>query len=101
MKDSDDVTISLDRECFFITPIGSDDSPERRRADGLLESVVVPACEEHDLVAVRADRIAEGGHVTLQVLEHCAGAKMAVADLTGGNKNVLYEVGIRHALRMP
>jgi hypothetical protein len=91
----------LETECFFITPIGKADSPVRKRADGMLRAVVEPAAEAVGLEAVRADKIEKGGHVTLQVLEHCAGARASVADLTGGNLNVYYEVGIRHALRQP
>jgi hypothetical protein len=91
----------FDRECFFITPLGQEGSAERKRADGLLKAVVAPCASALGLTPVRADRIDEGGHITLQVLEHCANAKAAVADLTGGNLNVYYEVGIRHALRQP
>jgi hypothetical protein len=92
---------SSESECFFITPIGKDDSPERKRSDGVLHAVIEPAASRHGLVAIRADKITEGGHITLQVLEHCVTAKVAVADLTGGNLNVYYEVGIRHAFRQP
>jgi hypothetical protein len=88
-------------ECFFITPLGKEDSPERKRADGVMDAVVQPASEAAGMTPVRADRIAEGGHITLQVLEHCTSARLAVADLSGGNLNVYYEVGLRHALRLP
>lgn len=64
-------------------------------------AVLRPSASEVDLEVVRADEIAEGGHITLQVLEHCAHAKVAVADLTGRNLNVYYEVGIRHAVSRP
>lgn len=95
------VDFDFEAECFFITPIGTEGSTERKRADGLLDAVVKPSADELGLTAIRADRIEEGGHITLQVLEHCANAKTAVADLTGRNLNVYYEVGIRHALRQP
>ncbi len=91
----------FDRECFFITAIGMPDSPERKRADGTLRAIVEPSAEAAGLVTIRADKIEEGGHITLQILEHCTNAKAAVADLTGGNLNVYYEVGIRHALSRP
>jgi hypothetical protein len=92
---------AFDHECFFITPIGEEDSPERKRSDGLLQAVIEPCAKELGLETVRADKIEEGGHITLQVLDHCLNAKAAVADLTGGNLNVYYEVGLRHALRQP
>jgi DNA-binding XRE family transcriptional regulator len=91
----------FDSECFFITPIGAAGSAERKRADDTLLAIVEPSASAVGLTCVRADRIEQSGHITLQVLEHCISAKVAVADLTGGNLNVYYEVGIRHALRRP
>lgn len=91
----------LERECFFIAPIGSQGSPERNRSDGILEFIVGRAAEELDLQAVRADQIAEPGQITLQVVDHVLGAKAAVADLTGLNANVFYELAIRHTARLP
>jgi hypothetical protein len=95
------IITEFDSECFFITPIGSVGSPERKRADGTLGAIVGPSAEAVGLSTVRADKIDDGGHITLQILEHCVNAKAAVADLTGGNLNVYYEVGIRHALSQP
>jgi hypothetical protein len=96
-----DGPVDFERECFFITPIGDPDTEVRKRADGVRDAVVRPSAAEVEMGVVRADEIAEGGHITLQVLEHCAHAEVAVADLTGGNLNVYYEVGIRHALSRP
>ncbi len=98
---SDESTNEFDRECFFISPIGMAGTPERKRADDTLRAIVEPGAAAAGLVTVRADKIDEGGHITLQVLEHCTHARAAVADLTGGNLNVYYEVGIRHALSQP
>jgi len=91
----------LDEECFFIAPIGADGSPERERSDGVLEFIVGAAARELGLTAVRADQIAEPGQITLQVIDHILGARTAVADLTGLNANVFYELGVRHTARLP
>jgi hypothetical protein len=37
----------------------------------------------------------------LQVIDHILGARAAVADLTGLNANVFYELGVRHTARLP
>jgi hypothetical protein len=92
---------AFDDECFFITPIGDDDSESRKRADGVLDAIVAPAATALDMTAIRADRIGEGGQVNLQVIEHVYRARTAVADLTGANLNVYYEVGMRHTTRLP
>jgi len=91
----------LEDECFFIAPIGEDGSEERHRSDGVLEFIVARAAQELGLQAVRADQLAEPGQITLQVIEHVLGAKAAVADLTGRNPNVYYELAIRHTAKLP
>jgi hypothetical protein len=91
----------FDKECFFITPIGEDGSDTRQRADDVLKAIVDPAAAAVGLKAVRADRIGEGGQVNLQVIEHVCRAATAIADLTSGNLNVYYEIGMRHTTRLP
>jgi hypothetical protein len=92
---------SLEKECFFIAPIGDDDSETRHRSDGVLAAIVEPAAAEVGLTAIRADGLAKPGQITAQIIEHVLGAKAAVADLTGKNANVLYELAIRHTANLP
>jgi hypothetical protein len=66
-----------------------------------LDFIVSKAAAELELTAVRADRLADPGQITLQVIEHVTGARAAVADLTGRNPNVFYELAIRHTARLP
>jgi hypothetical protein len=87
--------------CFYITPIGADDSQERKHADLFMSSLVEPALDELGLKVVRADQIGEPGMITTQVLEYLKRSKLAVADLSYLNPNVFYEVALRHALRLP
>jgi hypothetical protein len=96
-------SISADWEsiCFYITPIGSEDSVERKHADLFMSSLVQPALEELGLTVVRADQIGEPGMITTQVLEYLKRSRLAIADLSYLNPNVFYEVALRHALRLP
>ena len=89
----------LDDECFFISPIGDELSDIRRRSDGILKYIVGRAASEVGLTAVRVDQLADPGQINLQVVDHVLNAKAAVADLTGLNANVFYEVAIRHTAR--
>lgn len=93
--------IPYEDECFFVAPIGEDSSDVRRRSDGVLDFIVKPAAEELGLRAVRADKVAKPGQITLQVVEHVLRAKAVVADLTGSNPNVFYELAIRHTAKLP
>jgi len=87
--------------CCYITPIGADDSDERRHSDLFMSALIQPALEELGLTVVRADQIAEPGMITSQVLEYLKRSKLAIADLSYLNPNVFYEVALRHALRLP
>jgi hypothetical protein len=87
--------------CFVITPIGDDDSEQRKHADLILKNVIEPLMEEFQLVAKRADQIDRAGIITQQVFECVAKARVCIADLSFSNANAFYELGIRHMCKVP
>jgi hypothetical protein len=87
--------------CFYITPIGEDETEERRHSDLFLGSVVEPAIESLGLRVVRADRISSSGLITAQIIEHVLKARLVVADLSFHNPNVFYELALRHFTSKP
>jgi hypothetical protein len=94
--------VDFDSECFFIAPIGGDNSDIRKRSDAIRDWVVKPAAKAAaDLTTVRADDVGEPGQITAQAVQHCLRAKAAVADLTEGNPNVYYELSVRHGALLP
>src|SRR6266404_769263 len=91
--------------CFVIGPIGNElaaiGSPERVRyemAVEIWEKIIQPACFGHDLSPIRADTVARPGEITEQVFSFIRDADLLVADVTGGNANVMYELGLRHTV---
>lgn len=86
---------------FVISPIGEPNSPERTRADQILEYIVSPVVSEFGYKAVRSDKISKPGIITTQIINHIINDPLVVADLTGHNPNVFYELAIRHAIRKP
>jgi hypothetical protein len=89
------------RHCFVISPIGEPGSEIRKRADQILRHVVEPAVSSCGFDAIRADNISEPGLITSQVIQHIVEDPLVIADLTGSNPNVFYELAIRHAIRKP
>jgi hypothetical protein len=89
--------------CFVIGPIGN-----RHAAPGTLErgtyeealevyeNVIEPACRAVGLEPVRADGLERAGEITEQVFRRLRDDDVVIADLTGGNQNVMYELGLRH-----
>jgi hypothetical protein len=49
----------------------------------------------------RADDFMRGGHILTTVLQGIADSEIIIADLTGLNGNVLYELGIAHMAKRP
>jgi hypothetical protein len=87
--------------CFVIAPIGKEGSEIRARSDRILKHIISPVADECGYDAIRADKISEAGMITTQVINHILNDAMVVADLTGHNANVFYELAVRHAIRKP
>lgn len=92
---------NLENICFYVTPIGEENSQERKHSDLFLGSIVEPALESLNLKVVRADQIGKPGTITKQIIEYLSKAKLVIADLSFNNPNVFYELAIRHAFRLP
>ncbi len=91
----------LSKTCFIVSPIGSNDSEQRKHADLVLTALIEPALADLGLTAVRADQIGSPGLITAQVIDHVARAALVIADLSFANPNVYYEVALRQAVRKP
>lgn len=89
--------------CFYVSPIGSNESEERKHSDVALGQIVEPAIEAlgMGLTVVRADQIDKPGLITAQVIEHIVKARLVIVDLSFHNPNVFYELALRHATRRP
>ncbi len=64
----------------------------------IFEDVIKPAMEEVGFKVVKADDIFEPGPVIEQIWEYINRAEIILADVTGRNPNVFYELGIAHTL---
>jgi hypothetical protein len=84
--------------CFIITPIGDDNSSIRRHIDGLIDECIVPVLSKKYDVKV-AHRITTPGSINKQVISLIYEADLVIANLTGLNANVMYELAFRHAIR--
>lgn len=87
--------------CLLICPIGDDGSKARKLSDVLLEQVFRPAAEGCGYTLVRADELTDPGLITQQIIDRLLTADLVIADLTGDNPNVFYELAARHATGKP
>jgi hypothetical protein len=89
------------KRCFVITPIGGDHSDERRHANMVFEVALKPNLEREGFRLERADLSTEPGQITAAIFSALNEADLCIADLTFLNANVMYELGVRHALQKP
>jgi hypothetical protein len=80
--------------CFVMMPFGA-------WFDRYYQEIYVPAIKEAGFEPVRADELFTTGSVVEQIWEQIEKAKLLLADLSGKNPNVFYELGLAHAAKKP
>jgi hypothetical protein len=80
--------------CFTIMPFGG-------WFDTYYESIYVPAIEAAGLMPCRADDLYRPSTIIHDIWSYTQSAKLVLADLSGKNANVFYELGLAHALAKP
>lgn len=81
-------------KAFVLAPF--DDASNRRWS-----SLLQPAIKEAGYEAKRADSVQTSRNILQDVVTGIYEADIIIADLTGMNPNVMYELGIAHALHKP
>jgi tetratricopeptide (TPR) repeat protein len=97
MEDSDQL-LPL---CFVLMPFGKkmDAAGRVTNFDSVYAKIIAPAVDHSGLEPIRADEEKIGGTIHKPMFERLMLCQYAVADITGANPNVFYELGIRHAMR--
>ena len=80
--------------CFVMMPFGE-------WFDRYYQEIYVPAIKEAGFEPVRADELFSTGSVVEQIWDQIERSKLLLADLSGKNPNVFYELGLAHAARKP
>lgn len=82
------------RRCFVIMPF-------HQSFDEVYEHLILPSVQSAHCEPIRTDRKPMMGDITSYLRKALKGCDCAVADVTGKNPNVLYEVGFAHAAGTP
>ncbi len=96
------VTSDERKLCFVVMGFGKKTDPESGRTldlNATWQEIIRPAAEQAGMRCVRADEIPHSGHIDLPMYEMLLRADLVIADISTGNANALYELGVRHALR--
>jgi chorismate mutase len=80
--------------CFVMMPF-------RPELDLVYAEIIRPAAQALGLTVLRVDEMSVPGSITEQIRVAIQQSRVCVADLTGRNPNVLYEIGMAHSLGKP
>jgi len=79
-------------------PFGKRGTKEFDDNQKIYRQMIKPVAEVCGYACKRADELKNGGNITRDIIEQLWQADLVIADLTGRNANVFYELGVRHAL---
>lgn len=77
--------------CFVVMPFAPHFRP-------VYDNAIMPAVAQAGLTCRRGDDISQPGAVLTQIWQSILRARLVIADLSGANGNVLYELGLAHVL---
>lgn len=99
---TEDAAATGPTKVFLISPIGEDKSQEREQADTVRRYLVEKALSGDKKYRVeRADDDTNPGNITPRIIASIQDADLIVADLTGLNPNVFYELAVAHGYGKP
>ena len=86
------------KRCFIIMPFGKSGTDEFDRNLKIYQIMIKPVVEACNYQSIRADELEHFGNITRDIIELLHESDLVIADLSGKNANVFYELGVRHAL---
>lgn len=88
------------KTCFLITPIGESGSSLRRHIDGIIDACIIPALGKTFEISV-SHRKYDTGSIGKAIIKEIYNSDIVIANLTGLNANVMYELAIRYCTGKP
>lgn len=88
--------------CFVVMGFGKKTDYESGRLldlDATYEAIIEPAVEASGYRCIRAIEILHSGIIDVKMYDMLLKADLVIADISTGNVNAVYELGVRHALR--
>jgi hypothetical protein len=82
------------RSCFVMMPFSETFDPVFRDS-------IAPALRARNCLCYRADEVVHLGQISKEIFMHIATKQFCIADISLRNPNVMYELGIAHALGKP
>ena len=91
----------MEKTCFVVCPISSENSETRKRSDQVLKHFINPICQSLGYNVTRVDHIKNNDKIDQTVIENLKTSDLVIADITEHNPNAFFELGYRSALGKP
>lgn len=88
----------MEKICYAIMPYGGKEQSAIDRFNTVYQLYMMIPAMEKGFTMTREDIQAQPGSITANIVRHLSEAELVIADLSNGNWNVAYELGIRHSL---
>lgn len=88
--------------CFVVMGFGKKTDYETGRTldlDATYEAIIKPVLEDVGIRSIRSDDVLQSGTIDKKMFEMLLRADLVIADISTGNVNAVYELGVRHGLR--
>ena len=89
------------KTCFVVSPIGDVGSEIRINADKLFKYIISPVCKSCGFEPVRVDQINDSDSITQTIIDKLLSSELVIADISGHNPNVFFEMGYRKCTDKP
>jgi tetratricopeptide (TPR) repeat protein len=93
--------LDIMKKCFVIMPYGGEDEKKRKHYLGVYSQIIRAAAIEAGFLPEeikRSDIAATPGNILSDIVDDLYSSDIVVADLSEGNANVFWELGVRHTL---
>lgn len=89
--------------CFVIMPFGLKTDPYTKKEidfDAIYRDLIKPTVEDNlKLICTRSDEVSQAGLIHKDMIDRIIESDVVIVDITAGNPNVMYELGVRHTAR--
>lgn len=91
----------MTKKCLVICPFGDDGSEKKKRSDDVYQFLIKPVAESKGYETKRLIDSANPGFISEELMRRLYQADIVIADITGSNPNVFYELALRHSVARP
>lgn len=95
------IDMEEEKVCFVIMPISDTTPYEEGHFKRVYEYIIKPAVIKAGFTPLRADEVKQTNFIIIDILKQIINSSMCICDLSSRNPNVMYELGVRQAFRLP